>query len=168
MLYNPKAKETSYSTSKVIADKIKKAVGHTVLMTGTKESENFIDDGYFVSPYGFYGLEMKQSQNKAIFKQVTGQKEHYPYQQVFKSSAEHGSRVYIRYDLTLKACLVYTLGDIDKSRIIRKNEHSETGNHTFQFYTVPESRCIYINLDDKEDIRTKVSQILSRLHEQGD
>lgn len=166
MLYNKNLLNKSYETSREIVQKMneywsKKLKTNeeikTTITYSVNDNENFKNDGQMILSYcdkdlrihkiKFQNVEYKQRQNYYIRDVIDKKKEKYENVTIQKSTVDCGnSDLFVIYDKSMNCYMEFGREDIDKSKIVKRWEHTELGPREISYYTIDDKRIKYFDL----------------------
>lgn len=148
-LLNPSKYEESLVTTKIISNKINKALGRTDLVLRKIENKQY--DGWMWGRK----TELKQrtgSRPEYIKEIYEDPSTMYPDTTIQKVSTTHGSELYIIYDSTLRYCQIFTKNDITNKTRTRWDK-TEIGWVQITHSIVENKDVDLVDLDNPEEVR---------------
>lgn len=150
---------TSYLTSQHVLNFLNRALGEKA---ATLRAEDGGSDAMF---YG-HRVELKQRQNTYFVEIFEGHKKPHKETTIHKSATEHGSELFIIYDLGLRYVQVFLASDLNEyNSEFNRYENTEVGGANIKYVTVDTDKTWFIDLLDKRGAREAVKLILRKLED---
>lgn len=156
-LFYESKQETSYLTSQHVLNFLNRALGE---QAATLRAEDGGSDAMF---YG-HRVELKQRQNTYFVDIFEGHKKPHKETTIHKSATEHGSELFIIYDLGLRYAQVFLADDLNEyNPAFNRHESTEIGHTKIKYVTVDTDKTYFLDLLDKKGTKEKMSLILKKL-----